>query len=173
MLVRSGGNLPSKQTLRAYVIRQLEFNDAHVNNFIGKFFETVSVARLDEPAMMDIGEEEEEEESSGSSSPVPEGRMTVGQFGMSAPYSHPTFTATSRNQVIVAGVPSDNIRLPVPLPTLRVAWFDIPRDLSELEFTTLVNSLTMFKDALIAKPQMTATLVSPAGITQIPLGDGK
>lgn len=41
------GHLPSDESLKAHLIRQHEFNDAHVQGFVKQFRETVNFARLD------------------------------------------------------------------------------------------------------------------------------
>src|SRR5436190_4124151 len=48
------GELPSKASLRAFLIRQMEFNDAHVDRFIRQFQTTISYARVDEPDTMSV-----------------------------------------------------------------------------------------------------------------------
>ena len=42
----------------------------------------------------------------------------------------------------------DTKKIPITLPSLRVAYLDVPYPLDEAEFQTLVSSLTLFKGAL-------------------------
>lgn len=149
-----GGNLPSKQTLRAFLIRDMEFNDTQVDRFIRQLFITVNFARLDEPDTI-YDEGQEDEESSSMDSPAAPSSASAWAFSPAAtttPYSDAQRVNFSAPQFVAFGTPADTIRLPVTLPTLRVAFLEVPKNLSEKEYLTLVNSLAMFKDALVVPP---------------------
>lgn len=66
------------------------------------------------------------------------------------PPANPSYTPPPpKNDYVAFGVPAkDTKKIPVTLPTLRVAYLEVPYPLDEAEYKTLVNSLTLFKDAL-------------------------
>jgi hypothetical protein len=128
------GTLPSKATLRVFLIRQMDFNDSHVDRFIRQFFNTINFARLDEPDIInEVDDDLDDDSADAPATPAPSPR--------------------SGQNVILTPPPTDFLRLPITLPTLKVAWLEVPRQMNESEYITLVNTLTTFKSALVPTPE--------------------
>lgn len=53
----------------------------------------------------------------------------------------------------IIGVAAESVNLPITMPSLRVAWLNVPSKMTKIEFDTLVNSLKMFEAALVVQPE--------------------
>jgi hypothetical protein len=56
------GEIPSTANLKSYLLRELDFNDAHVDRFIKTFLATIGFAKVAEPDTMDDEDDIPEEE---------------------------------------------------------------------------------------------------------------
>lgn len=130
------GELPSDASLKAFLLRQLDFNDKYVDRFIKQFRSTLRFAGLEEGDTIDEPDAEEENgngQEEQNRSP-----------DLLSPNTFKDFTPKP-------GGGAKMRELPITLPSLNIAVLKIPTPMSELDFTTLVNSLAAWKDALVAK----------------------
>jgi hypothetical protein len=128
------GNLPSDQTLRAYLIRKMEFNDSTVGKFIKQFRSTIAFANLTKSDTIAPAEKGSQDPKTSKKDTPPFGDLFAGMLGRDG------------------AKPGAQMRdLPVTLPSLNIAILRLPAQMTELDFNTLVNSLNAWKPALVAK----------------------
>jgi hypothetical protein len=158
-----GGSLPPNDgPLRLYLLRQREestFNHAHVDSFISDFRETIAFAKLVPMSIIAMADDSESEssESSGSMS------LSSESSSVSSVSSAGSFSSSTRNlPTNPAGKQAGQVlRIPVTLPTLKVAWLEVPERMTEAEFSTLRDALNLFHDALVVSPQVPADPQQP------------
>ncbi|WP_254507838.1 hypothetical protein [Anatilimnocola floriformis] len=151
-----GGHLPSNASLSAFLIREMEFNDAHVDKFIRQLSQTVAYARVAEPDTIEDDDDDlDSHESSDSATSYPN---TAGRNQAPLPNQMTTTTYHLPTNPIMPsmGVVAETVNLPITMPSLKVAWLNVPSKLTKLEFDTLVNTLKMFEAALVQPPSLLA-----------------
>ena len=148
------GELPSDPNMRAYLIRKHDFNDASTGQFIREFRATIKFANLSASDIIkdDVGDDSSDTEGERMDNT---GRHVQDQ-------KRPEHAPSTVGQRAAAGLPSGaTVRIPVTLPTLKVAWLEIPVPLTGQEYDTLASALQSFKQALTTPQPMTATSPRP------------
>lgn len=125
------GNLPSNATLKSFLVRQLDFNDTYVDRFIKQFRATLGFAGLEGGDTIEEPDENDEEEAE-----TPAVDIFQANPFQKVKAKSPTGGAAMRE-------------LPITLPSLNIAVLKVPTPMTELDFTTLVNSLAAWKAALV------------------------
>ena len=131
--------LPSDASLKPELITDKGFNPKAVDGFLADFRDSLTYAGLLEGNDLKL---------SGVELDSPEDVVLLDRTSKSVKDSKPLAANTGKPAVSI-GTTAQTMKLPVTLPSLRVAWFEVPFPLNELDFASLSAALTSFKDALI------------------------
>lgn len=128
-----GGELPSDASLRSFLIRSLEFNDAHVDRFIRQFRKTIEFANLAESDIID-----------------PENGVENNYIGDSEMDTLASETSHAAGAVTITAASTGGVRdFPVPLISGGIAVLRVPFPMSEDDFAQLESTLHAWKKALV------------------------
>jgi hypothetical protein len=130
--------MPTDVSARIYLVREREggrFNKNYVDAFIAQYKETMAFAKLDGLDILPPADKN--------------------QWGMSAPRGMEEAMKTKideKTNPVEKKEPLPAMReLPITLPTnLEIAVFRVPVPMSELDFKTIITSLTAMKDKLVS-----------------------
>jgi len=131
---------PQDASIRAYLLRQRDgttFHPAHVDGFIERFRRTLALARLGRP--QSGGNDAPRDGSASRSSAV--ATEPSGSNGDSRDNLGPETDASAAGPRMR--------ELPVTLPSLSIAIVRLPERMTERDFTTLVDTIRAWKDALV------------------------
>lgn len=122
------GALPADATLKDYLLRKLDFNDAYVDRFIKQFRSTLAFAKIGKDDIIHgaVGEEEEPENED----------ETNGGKPLSALLPPKDETPVVRD-------------FPIPLMSGGVAVVKVPVPMSESDFDQIKGTLEAWKSALV------------------------
>jgi hypothetical protein len=126
-----GKELPPDREIQRFLEREREFNPKYVPKVIENYKDTLAFAKLAET------DEKADNES--------EQKHTQGD-GWGA---LKTPSVTAKGSGVVTHKSGSMIELPVTLPSLNIAIVRVPAKMSELDYNTLVASLTAWKAALV------------------------
>jgi hypothetical protein len=130
------GLLPASDSpIRSYLLQERKelgtFNKDHVDSFISQFRSTLAYAKLGQSDIIAKVEE-------------PKHPPNHWEKLMVSPLVEP-------QKLTEFGVTGNIRELPVTLPSLQIAVLKLPVPMTEIDYTTLVNSLTAMKGALIRR----------------------
>lgn len=136
-----------EDALKHELILDGKYNHNAIPSIVKDFIDSVKYAGLadENGVLLALGEEEEEESSESSSL-----SSSSSSSSMIPATDYPTiFGRVPQGSPMGVGRQAEStMRIPITLPSLKVAWLEVPQPLSEIEFATLTNSLAMFKEAL-------------------------
>jgi hypothetical protein len=153
---RFGQSLPPQDgVIRMYLVRQREdgtYNPDSVDRLIADMRSSLAFAGLDNASTIMSDDEPATKQHrslvnmNANNSPAP---VTVVNWqSPQTPSQMPANTAAGRQG-------QESLRIPITLPSLKVAWLEVPQQLTASEYKTLVDSIAMFRDALVVSHHAT------------------
>ncbi len=132
------GNLPSDQTIRAYLIIQRtagRFAESSVNNFINQFRDTISFSKLQKNDSMSGHEEDKNPK-----------QQKDEKMNAMPTIQNPT---QDYNSATIGEV----YNIPIYLPSGKSGCITIPKPLSDEEWNQVIAIINVYKPSIVAKQQ--------------------
>ena len=141
------GHLPSDESLKAYLIRQHEFNDTHVQGFVKQIRETVAFARLD---VAENNHTQEDDDANGSAAED----ITQETTERGAPMA-------ARNQTPMTRQDSNGPCILFPLSGGNVLEIRLRKKVSPKDFARIQQLIDLSENSLVDYGDEEAEVVEP------------